>query len=84
MTHASPLFEAFALAEALPVKFGGRTTSYLLTAHIADRMLALYSQEVNGAQVTVVPDARRPGHPVHPGRGTGPVRAARQAGAGTS
>ena len=59
MTHASLLFEAYALAEVLPVEFGDRGTSYLPTAHIADRMLALYLQEVMGTQLTVVPDARQ-------------------------
>ena len=42
----SLLFEAFALGGALPAEFGDRTTSYLPSAHIADRMLALYSQEI--------------------------------------
>jgi long-subunit acyl-CoA synthetase (AMP-forming) len=59
MTHASLLFEAFALADVLPVEFGDRGTSYLPTAHIADRMLALYFQEVVGTQITVVSDARQ-------------------------
>ena len=59
MTHASLLFEAYALAGVLPVEFGDRGTSYLPTAHIADRMLALYLQEIAGTQLTVVPDARQ-------------------------
>ncbi|HEU5391304.1 MAG TPA: AMP-binding protein [Streptosporangiaceae bacterium] len=59
MTHASLLFEAFALADVLPAEFGDRTTSYLPTAHIADRMVALYTQETMGTQITVVPDARQ-------------------------
>ena len=59
MTHASLLFEAFALADVLPVEFGDRGTSYLPTAHIADRMLALYFQEVMGTQITVVSDVRQ-------------------------
>jgi long-subunit acyl-CoA synthetase (AMP-forming) len=40
------------------VQFGDRVTSFLPTAHIADRTMALYNQEVFGAQVTVVSDAR--------------------------
>jgi long-chain acyl-CoA synthetase len=57
-THANLLFEAFALDAVLGSRFGDRTTSYLPSAHIADRMGALYSQEVLGTQVTVVPDPR--------------------------
>jgi long-chain acyl-CoA synthetase len=57
-THANLLFEAFALDAVLGSRFGDRTTSYLPSAHIAERMMALYSQEVFGTQVTVVPDPR--------------------------
>ena len=42
MTHANLLFEAFAIDEVLGVRFGDRSTSFLPTAHIADRMGALY------------------------------------------
>ena len=58
MTHAHLLFEAQALDAVLGVQFGDRITSFLPTAHIADRTMALYNQEVFGAQVTVVSDAR--------------------------
>jgi long-chain acyl-CoA synthetase len=58
MTHASLLFEAYALAEVLDVQFGDRTTSFLPSAHIADRVMGLYNQEFHGTQVTVVADAR--------------------------
>jgi long-chain acyl-CoA synthetase len=58
MTHAHLLFEAQALEGVLGVQFGDRSTSFLPTAHIADRTMALYNQEVFGAQVTVVSDAR--------------------------
>lgn len=58
MTHANLLFQAFAIDEVLGVEFGDRTTSFLPTAHIADRMGALYVQEVFGTQVTTVSDAR--------------------------
>src|SRR6201998_3073703 len=58
MTHTNLLFEATAVAEVLDTRFGDRMTSYLPTAHIADRWGCLYSQEVFGTQVTVVPDAR--------------------------
>jgi long-chain acyl-CoA synthetase len=58
MTHANLLFEAIALSAVLPVVFGDRATSFLPSAHIADRVMALYAMEVFGAQVTVISDAR--------------------------
>jgi long-subunit acyl-CoA synthetase (AMP-forming) len=58
MTHAHLMFEAQALDGVLGVQFGDRVTSFLPSAHIADRTTALYNQEVFGAQVTVVSDAR--------------------------
>jgi long-subunit acyl-CoA synthetase (AMP-forming) len=58
MTHANLLFQAFALDEVLGVRFGDRSTSFLPTAHIADRMGALYLQEVFGTQITTVADPR--------------------------
>jgi len=58
MTHAHLLFEARALDAVLGVRFGDRVTSFLPTAHMADRTMALYNQEVFGAQITVVADAR--------------------------
>ncbi|MGZ4584367.1 MAG: fatty acid--CoA ligase FadD11 [Mycobacterium sp.] len=58
MTHAHLLFEACALNAVLPSQFGDRVTSYLPTAHIADRVMGLYGLEVFGAQVTVVSDVR--------------------------
>ena len=56
MTHASLLFETFAVAEVLGIEFGDRITSFLPSAHIADRWGCLYSQEVFGTEITVVPD----------------------------
>ncbi|QBS38993.1 fatty acid--CoA ligase FadD11 [Nocardia sp. CS682] len=56
LTHANLLFDAHAFASVLPVDFGDRQTSYLPTAHMADRFTALYLQEVFGIQITVVPD----------------------------
>ncbi|TAM66799.1 fatty acid--CoA ligase FadD11 [Mycobacterium sp.] len=58
MTHANLLFEAYALDAVLPSRFGDRVTSFLPTAHIADRVMGLYSLEVFGALVTVVSDPR--------------------------
>ena len=42
----------------LGVEFGDRITSFLPSAHIADRMCGLYIQEMFGTQVTVVSDGR--------------------------
>ncbi|WP_433580416.1 fatty acid--CoA ligase FadD11 [Nocardia brasiliensis] len=56
LTHANLLFDAYAFNTVLSVEFGDRQTSYLPTAHMADRFTALYLQEVFGTQITVVPD----------------------------
>ncbi|WP_155765589.1 AMP-binding protein, partial [Mycobacterium colombiense] len=58
MTHANLLFESQGLNSVLPSQFGDRVTSYLPTAHMADRVMGLYALEVFGAQVTVVDDPR--------------------------
>jgi long-chain acyl-CoA synthetase len=58
ITHASLLFELYALDAVLPSQFGDRATSYLPSAHMADRVMGLYILEVFGSQVTVVLDAR--------------------------
>ena len=58
MTHTNLLFEADGLATVLDVGPNDRTTSYLPSAHIADRMMGLYNQEMYGLQVTVVADVR--------------------------
>jgi long-chain acyl-CoA synthetase len=58
MTHSHLLFEARALDTVLGVRFGDRVVSFLPSAHIADRTTALYNQQIFGAQVTVVADAR--------------------------
>lgn len=57
-THANLLAEATAVQEILEARFGDRITSYLPSAHIADRFTALYAQMVRGTQITVVPDVR--------------------------
>ena len=57
-THASLLSEVFGLDEVLGLRYGDRVTSFLPTAHIADRLNALYVQEVIGTQVTVVADIK--------------------------
>jgi long-chain acyl-CoA synthetase len=58
MTHANLLFEAFAVEAVLGIEFGDGITSFLPSAHMADRMTGLYTQEVFGTQVTVVSDGR--------------------------
>ena len=55
-THRALLFEADAVGQVLPVEFGDRITSYMPSAHIADRLTCLYFQIVYGVQVTVVAD----------------------------
>jgi long-subunit acyl-CoA synthetase (AMP-forming) len=58
MTHTNLLFEGYALDAVLGIQFGDRITSFLPSAHIADRMTALYAQEMFGTQITVVSDGR--------------------------
>ena len=58
MTHTNLLFEGYALDAVLGIRFGDRITSFLPSAHIADRMTGLYGQEMFGTQVTVVSDGR--------------------------
>lgn len=55
-THESLLFEARATNQVLPVEYGDRITSFMPSAHIADRMTGLYLQMVFGTQITVVAD----------------------------
>ncbi|MBF6467433.1 long-chain fatty acid--CoA ligase [Nocardia beijingensis] len=56
ITHANLMAEARAFHAVLPVEFGDRQTSYLPSAHMADRFCSLYLQQVYGTQITVVPD----------------------------
>lgn len=58
-THANLLTEAFAFASVLDIEFGDRITSFMPTAHIADRFTALYLQEVFGTQITPVADPKQ-------------------------
>ncbi|MFD7844582.1 fatty acid--CoA ligase FadD11 [Nocardia sp. NPDC059764] len=57
-THANLLFQVRGIAEVLGFVFGDTITSFMPTAHIADRLTALYVQEVLGTQVTCVGDAK--------------------------
>ncbi|MFE5286445.1 fatty acid--CoA ligase FadD11 [Nocardia sp. NPDC056611] len=56
ISHASLAFECRAYASVMPVEFGDRITSFLPTAHMADRVTGLYLHEYFGTQITVVPD----------------------------
>ncbi|MGK8523960.1 fatty acid--CoA ligase FadD11 [Nocardia asteroides] len=58
-THANLMFECYAVDEVLGIRFGDTITSYMPTAHIADRLTALYFQEVFGTQITCVDDPTR-------------------------
>ncbi|HWN35888.1 MAG TPA: AMP-binding protein, partial [Pseudonocardia sp.] len=58
-THANLMFEATAVGQVLDIHFGDRITSFLPSAHIADRFTALYLQLVFGTQITVVADPKQ-------------------------
>jgi long-chain acyl-CoA synthetase len=58
LTHANLLAEWNAYDQAFAVKPGGRTISFLPSAHIADRWAQLYAQMVYGACVHCCPDPR--------------------------
>ncbi|WP_067686963.1 fatty acid--CoA ligase FadD11 [Nocardia jejuensis] len=56
ITHANLSFECHAYASVMPIEFGDRITSYLPTAHMADRVTGLYLHQYFGTQITVVPE----------------------------
>ena len=58
LTHANLLAELHGVADLLPIKSGDRITSYLPSAHIADRWSAHYSAMAWGIEVTCVSDTR--------------------------
>src|SRR5439155_1851582 len=58
ITHANLLAQLRATGSVLPVTPEDRATSYLPSAHIADRWVSHYQQMVSGHQVTFVSDAR--------------------------
>jgi long-subunit acyl-CoA synthetase (AMP-forming) len=59
LTHANVLAQCRAVGEVLPLRRGGRITSYLPAAHAADRWSGHYNQMVYGLEITTVADARR-------------------------
>lgn len=62
LTHASVMFEARSVASAIPVRLGGRTISYLPSAHVGDRALTHYAGSLcYGNVVTSLPDYKQIG-----------------------
>jgi long-subunit acyl-CoA synthetase (AMP-forming) len=59
ITHANVMAELRAVNAVLPITPGGRTTSFLPSAHIADRALMHYASIVFGLELTDVPDPRQ-------------------------
>jgi long-subunit acyl-CoA synthetase (AMP-forming) len=59
LTHANMLAQCRAAGQVLPLRAGARITSYLPSAHAADRWSSHYNQMLYGLQVTAVPDARQ-------------------------
>jgi long-chain acyl-CoA synthetase len=70
ITHANMLAELRAMAAALPLQPGGRTVSYLPSAHIADRWASQYSAIAHGLTITYVADASELGNAVIDARPT--------------
>jgi long-chain acyl-CoA synthetase len=58
LTHANLLAELRACQEVFDLRFGDRITSYLPSAHIADRLSCHYGQLTHGTEVTCVSDTR--------------------------
>jgi long-chain acyl-CoA synthetase len=56
ITHANMLAQLRATARALPVAPGGRTISYLPSAHIADRWASYYTAIAHGRTITFLAD----------------------------
>jgi long-subunit acyl-CoA synthetase (AMP-forming) len=62
ITHGNVMFEARAVAQALPVRVGGRGISYLPSAHVGDRVLGHYCGSLCfGGTITDVADYRQIG-----------------------
>lgn len=59
ITHANMLAQMRAVHAVLPFHAGGRVTSFLPSAHVADRLLSHYSSMLFGVEVTSVPDPRQ-------------------------
>ncbi|MBW8059388.1 MAG: AMP-binding protein [Solirubrobacterales bacterium] len=59
LTHANVMSDARALLEVIDFTPGGRSVSFLPTAHAADRILQLYGSMVYGHAVHCCPDPRQ-------------------------
>ncbi len=59
LTHANLLAEADAVTAYFDPQPGDRSTSYLPSAHIADRLSSHYLQMLYGAEITCVADPRQ-------------------------
>ncbi|WP_320671872.1 AMP-dependent synthetase/ligase [Patulibacter defluvii] len=59
LTHANVVFSVRAIASVLEIRPGDRITSYLPSAHAADRWSSHYNNAMLGTQVTCVDDLRR-------------------------
>ncbi len=70
ISHANMLAQLRATTEALPVAAGGRTVSYLPSAHIADRWSSHYCALAQQLSVTYVADASELGAAVREVRPT--------------
>ena len=55
-SHANMLAQCRSVAEVLPISRGARITSYLPSAHIADRWSSHYNQMLFGVEITSVAD----------------------------
>jgi long-chain acyl-CoA synthetase len=58
LTHANLLAEIQGCGEIFDIRRGDRITSYLPSAHIADRLSCHYLQMTHGTQITCVRDTR--------------------------
>lgn len=58
LTHANLLAEIRGCEEIFDIRRGDRITSYLPSAHIADRLSCHYLQMTHGTQITCVADTR--------------------------
>jgi long-chain acyl-CoA synthetase len=58
LTHANVLAQCRAVAQVLPMRAGATMTSYLPSAHAADRWMSHYNGLVYGLQITAVADLR--------------------------
>ncbi|GAA2429625.1 AMP-dependent synthetase/ligase [Mycolicibacterium llatzerense] len=56
LTHANMMAQLWAATEVFDIRHGDRITSYLPSAHVADRLSCHYIQMTQGTQITCVAD----------------------------